>query len=366
MKVGILTWFQAINHGAVLQTYGSSEIIKSMGAKPVILNYEWSLYDNENKKARLIRRLKKFSPSKLIWFLQVKKLFNKKADNFRSFIKKNLNIGNEYDKEFGLDAVYIGSDMVFDISEGYNPYMHGESVPAPYKFSYAASFGYSTIEMIRNSGHYEDIKRNLNNLVSIGYRDQKTREICEELGVAVPLTETIDPVLCYGFEKEIDAWDKGKWKRRNYLLVYAYDSTMNDKETINTIKEFAKEKDLEMISCGYYHNWCDECVPAAPDEFLEMFKHSQYIITDTFHGTVFSLILHKCFASIIRENGFKLRYLLECTKLENRIADEPFRIREILSSDPDFSYFDSWVAIEREHSRSFIQENLNRAQGIEL
>ena len=362
MKVGILTWYQAINHGAVLQTYGSSEVLKSMGAEPVVLDYKWQKYDESNKKTRIIRRIKNFTPSKLLWYLHVRKLFVEKTANFNEFISNNLNVGRFYNQERDLDAAYIGSDMVFDITEGYNAYMHGEGVPAPYKFSYAASFGYTTMELLKASGHYNDIKQNLCELNAIGYRDQKTFELCKQLGVTSLMAETIDPVLCYGFEKEIESWDTGKWKNVKYLLIYAYDSTMNDRDTVHAIKDFAKSKNLEVISCGYYHKWCDRSIPAAPDEFLEIFKHAQYVVTDTFHGTVFSLILHKQFTSIIRENGFKVQHLLKCTNLEAQIATESNEIQKVLTKQTSFLDFDRWLELERNKSRQFIQDNLDKAK----
>lgn len=361
LKVGILTWYKAINHGAVLQTYASSEILKSMGVTPIVLDYKWSINDEEDKMARLLRRLKKLTPMKVIWYLRVKKLFEKKSVNFQSFIRCRLNVGEDYSLEKNLDAVYIGSDMVFDITEGYNPYMYGEGVNSPYIFSYAASFGYTSLELLKKSGHYNDIKYNLSNLKYIGYRDEKTRDLCNEMHIQVPMMETIDPVLCYGFEYEISTWDTGKWSKQNYLLIYAYDSTMNDRETVKAIKSFAKDNNLKIISCGYYHGWCDECIPAAPDEFIEMFKHASFIITDTFHGTVFSLIMHKKFTSIIRENGFKIRHLLTSIGMQNRISSEPNNIATILLKELDYSTYEKWVEESRTISRDFIQKNLQRA-----
>lgn len=364
MKVGILTWYQAVNHGAVLQTYGSSEILKGLGADPVVLDYKWVISDETDAKKRLFRRIQNFSPERLLWFIHVKKLYVTKKNNFQKFIVNYLNVGKIYCEEKDLDAVCIGSDMVFDITEGYNSYMHGEGIPASYIFSYAASFGYSTIDSLTSSGHSADIKKNLSTLKAIGYRDQKTHDLCVKLGIDVPMTETIDPVLCYGFKKEIEEWDSGKWKNVEYILIYAYDSTMNDKETVFEIKKFAKERKLIIVSCGYYHKWCDICVPAAPDEFLEMFKYAKYVVTDTFHGTVFSLILHKQFVSIVRKNGFKVQYLLKCAGLENRISFSSETISNIASSIPDFAPFDQWVEKERNKSRLFIKNNLNEVGEI--
>lgn len=363
MKVGILTWYQAINHGAVLQTYASCQMLKELDCDPVVLDYNWSLSDENDKKIiRYIRRLRNFSPKKLVWYMHVKDLFREKSENFSNFIKDYLPVGKMYKDENGLDAVYIGSDMVFDITEGYNPYMYGFEVPSDYIFSYAASFGYTTYESLKNNENHDKIIASLKKLKAIGYRDQNTLQLCKKNNIKVPMTENIDPVLAYGFKNEIENWDTGKWKNRKYILIYSYDSTMNDKETINAIRDVAKEEGLELISCGYYHKWCDSSLPTSPVEFIEMVKHAKYVITDTFHGTVFSLLMHKQLASIVLKNGFKLRYLLEQIGMASLIAENPEMISAVLHCKADYTNFDNWLEKNSAQSKSYIAENIMRAR----
>ena len=362
MKVGILTWYKAINHGAVLQTYASSKVLEELSAVPVILDYNWQLDIKTNKKETFLRRLKNVSLKKIIWFLHVKSVFKKKKAAFHEFVNQYLNVGAFYHQEKDLDAVYIGSDMVFDIIEGYNPYMYGKDVAADYIFSYAASFGYSSMELLEERNRVDEIKSLLSEFKAIGYRDENTKQMCSQMKLNVPMTENIDPVLCYGFQKELKEWDSGKWKEKNYVLIYAYDSTMNDKETVKEVKAFAREHGCKIISCGYYHSWCDENVPADPREFLEMFQHAKYIVTDTFHGAVFALILHKNFASYIRKNGFKVRYLLEQGRLTGRIVTA--HLADVLSKEPDFTTFDNWLAEKKKQSRDFIKENLEKVKKL--
>lgn len=362
MKVGILTWYKAINHGAVLQAYASCKVLESLGCNPVVLDFDWEIDDEkkENKWNKIKRRISSVTPSKLLWYRNVKKNLKVKTKVFDEFIENYLPVGNKYNDEKNLDAVYIGSDMVFDTTEGFNPYMYGVGVPSNYIFSYAASFGYTTLESIKNNEHMVEISSALTKLKSIGYRDENTFSLCNELAPNVNKQENIDPVLMYGFEDEMTKWDTGKWKNEKYILVYAYDSTMNDKETINQIKKISRKENLKIISCGYYHKWCDASIPASPKEFLEMFMHAKYIITDTFHGTVFSLICHKNFVSIIRKNGFKVKYLLDAAHLSHRIAEN--NIESIIEETLDFKYFDEWVEKERAKSKDYVAKNIEAAR----
>lgn len=366
MKVGILTWYKAINHGAVLQAYASCKVLESLGCEPIILDFDWEIDDEkkENKWKKIKRRVFSITPTKLLWYFNMKKNLKVKVRVFNNFIEKELPVGKKYYEEKKLDAVYIGSDMVFDITEGYNPYMYGIGVPSNYIFTYAASFGYTTYEKLMNSTHKMEIIDALTQLKSIGYRDENTVSICNKLGNSVLKNENIDPVLLYGFQKEIEKWDRKKWQKENYILVYAYDSTMNDRKTVKQIKKIAQKENIRIISCGYYHKWCDECIPASPMEFVEMFLHAKYIVTDTFHGTVFSLIFHKNFASIIRKNGFKVKHLLDSVNLENRIVKT--EVRDVLKNKPNYTYFDKWIEKEREKSRNFIKENINEVRRGEI
>ena len=117
---------------------------------------------------------------------------------------------------------------------------------------------------------------------------------------------------------------------------------------------FAKKNGLRIISCGYYHSWCDENVNADPKEFLEMFIHASYIITDTFHGTVFSIINKKRFVSIIRDNSFKVKYLLDKLDLENRIASSSNEIETILEKPVAYEISDKLLEFERKKSENYL------------
>lgn len=361
MKIGILTWYKALNHGAVLQTYASCKVLECLGVSPVVLDYCWNLNENNDLKGKILRYIKKFSIRQVLWHVKVKSWRKEKKRAFDSFVQLKLPLGDIYNREKGLDAAYIGSDMVFDFSEGYNPFMYGIDVPADYVFSYAASFGYSTIDMLEAFPNRHEIVTALKKLKAVGYRDQNTLDILRHYGADVPVFECIDPVLLYGFKQELDEWDSGKWNKRKYIVIYAYDSTMNDIDTVNKIKEIARTECLEVISCGYYHKWCDSSVPASPEEFVEMIKNATYVITDTFHGTVFSTIMHKQFVSIVRKNAFKLKYFLEQSGLSSQICCETQTLPSILHKKVEYQDFDRWLLEKRDTSMHFVKNNVEAA-----
>ena len=359
MKIGILTWYKSVNHGAVLQAYATQNYLKENGFNAVLIDYNRQVTDQRSSWLLNYQRVKKVLNGDLKERKHIRMMDKKKREYFNDFISKELICygdctQNEYDQ------VIVGSDMVFSLIQGFNPYMFGIGVNTRKIFSYAASAGGSKLSLAKKMGVESQLKAGLENFSAIGYRDRETLDFIRSLELKVKCVETIDPVLLYGFEKEKITWDSGKWSLSDpYILVYAYHGFMNNKSEVQEIKKFAKKKGLKVISCGYYHSWCDINVNAGPKEFLEMFVHAAYVITDTFHGTVFSIINKKTFVSIIRDNGFKVKYLLECMGLDSRIARTSSEIVDLLNSPVSFDISDKWLEVERRKSGSYLLSNLD-------
>ena len=362
MRISILTWHKALNHGAVLQAYASQKTIQMMGKNVEVLDYKRIVKDKrtilQKTKTRFERILSRD------YLLRNKYLdFNtKKKEVFDQFISDNIKIGANI--ETGIfDCIMIGSDMVFNLLQGYSPYMFGVSVNTNYLFSYAACSGGSTIKTAQRIGCLEEINKGLSSFGGLSCRDETTVKFIYDVTNRNDIVENIDPVLLYGFEMEQKEWNGGVWKNNApYILVYAYNSNMNLQTETRQIIKFARNKGLKLISVGYFHSWCDDNINASPSEFVEMVVNAQAVITDTFHGTVFSLICHKPFCSIIRENGFKLRYLLEQCDMTDRIADNSEMIIPVLEKEINYETFDSWIGIERKKGIEYLEQQIKKAE----
>lgn len=316
MKVGILTWYKSINHGAVLQAYASQQFLKENKIDSIMLDYNRNYHVMESGKEKLRRRIKNFNYNYFLMKTKIKKWNKEKTRLFKTFINEYINLGNNYSEYDNIETVMIGSDMVFDFFEGYNPFMYGKNVPSKKIFSYAACFGYTTKELFENYKNKNEIITQLNKLTTIGYRDDNTGDLLKKQCNVKKIEKNIDPVLLYGFDKERKEWNEHNWKNKKYILIYSYQSNMNNKKEIKSIRKFAKEEKLEIISVGYYHAWCNQNINADPKEFIELFANASYVVTDTFHGLVFSLTFNKLFAIITRNNSFKVLDLLKELNIE--------------------------------------------------
>mgnify|MGYP000780584088 FL=1 len=114
-----------------------------------------------------------------------------------------------------------------------------------------------------------------------------------------------------------------------------------------------------MIALGFYQPFCDEYILAKPLEVLAYVKNAAYVVTDTFHGTVFSIKYQIPFATIIREsNKQKLGDLLELFHLTGRKVTCLSKLPEILEAKMDLTNIRDILAKERESSLSYLYNHL--------
>ena len=77
------------------------------------------------------------------------------------------------------------------------------------------------------------------------------------------------------------------------MIVYAYGTRIRKIEEIQAIKKFARKHKLKIIALEGVQNWCDDYIVADPFRMLDYFYYAEYVVTDTFHGTIFSIINRK-------------------------------------------------------------------------
>ena len=142
-------------------------------------------------------------------------------------------------------------------------------------------------------------------------------------------------------------------------MIYAYDNNMNELEETKKIIAFARKNDLKIISVGFYHKWCDKCVDGDPIDILGYFKYAKYVVTDTFHGSVMSLITNADFVAKIRGNKNKLYDLLTRFNLTERIIENFDNLENILNTEIDYKEVNDSIFSFREKSIAYIRECLS-------
>ena len=137
-----------------------------------------------------------------------------------------------------------------------------------------------------------------------------------------------------------------------YLLVYAYESRLNDPEEYQKILDYAHSKGLIVVCPGFYHKWADKSINTEPVELLRYFKYAECVVTDTFHGCVMSLITGADMAVVIRDNGNKLLNLMQEYHIEDRRIEKDWNLKDIFSKKVDWNATNA--EIERRRGQSMV------------
>lgn len=356
MKVGILTYYGVHNHGAVLQANALNTIIQSLGNECSFLtfNRDYSLIPQKQAdKYRIGVRSIPF----YIKYLQEKGIGNiiynlSKSKILKKYRSQHLHLGEEYDN-FSGDMIVIGSDEVFSLEIGINPFLYGNIPNCKRIFSYAGSFGPTTVKDIKKLHIEQMIKSGFQRMEAIGVRDENSKKVIHEIADCSS-TLVCDPVILYGYEKEMCLF---KPSVKKYILVYSYDRSMNNPKETEEVIKYAKKRDLKVYSVGYYHEWC-KSIQATPEELLGWIKNAELVITDTFHGAVMSIICNTAMVVKLRGNKNKLEFLLGQYGLSDRIITQFKEIENIAERPIDFECVNNYIKKYRKESMNFLKNAL--------
>lgn len=360
---GIITHYDVHNHGALLQLTALIRVLKSKGIEARALQFDKN-YDFMGLELKAKYNVSIKSVGIYIDYIRQKGLkcfiYNfKKRKTLEKYKKDNDLIGPFYTICPPLEGVIIGSDEVFALHTGITPVMFGLCCPSENVFAYAASFGPTKMADVSNHHCKEIIACGLEGMLGVSVRDKNSQDLVKELtGINAKLV--VDPVILYGFKREIENMPRPI--ENKYLLVYAYDKRMNDRQEVEKIKAYAKEKGLILISPGFFHSWCDINVNTDPIKLLSYFKNAEAVITDTFHGTVMSLITGVNVSVKLRDNSNKLFNLMLEYGIENKEIKSFDSLRDVVAKEINWSEVNTTLEYNRKDSMTFLNEMIEKCK----
>lgn len=379
MKVGIISMQRVVNYGSFLQAYSLKNIIEKLGNEvefidykvepPIVEEYINNEYSNCKETAAKTSLLKK--AARFLWENK-----NAKSRKLRRYYRAKMYLTKRYNEEFlpmlGVtkqyrynlceDAIVIGSDEVFNCLQanknvGYSKELFGYDANSKILISYAASFGTTTYEGLEKYGIAGEVADMLSEFDYISVRDKNSLSIVEKLIGGTP-DYHVDPVLINDYDGLIPQ----SVALKNYMIVYAYGSRISDEEAMY-INRFAGENNLKVITLGETNRFEWDHLIVNPFEVLAYFKNASYVVTDTFHGTVFSIKYSKQFATIIRDsNRQKLSDLLERFNLTNRQVNDITCLESVLKSKTDFDSVQKQIIKEKKNSIEYLKKYLGNGQ----
>lgn len=375
MRICILSMQDVQNMGSLLQSYALKEMLTQMDLEVGFLPIESRDKDNlliqnwvedfreEAEHIDGVSRLKKID--KYLFIRLKNSLLRKKQFEIYDRFREKYFASPSLSQFLIYDYCVIGSDEVFNCSNktkwGFTSQLFGNVKEAKHIITYAASCGFTTAKKIPVEVA-ECIRNAMSNLDAVSVRDKNTKEFVKEL-TGKDACVHLDPVLVYDFKDEIDRSVSVEGLPQSYCVIYSYDNRIHAKSEIESINNFCREHNMTPICVGIPQFWIKDYIVADPFQCLKIFQNAKFVITDTFHGTIFSVKYCKRFATIVRgSNKNKLQDLIDRIQISNH------QISKISSLELDRAFdvvhdkkrFDSFIERERARSKSYLTKNIKK------
>lgn len=326
MDIGIITFSDAQNYGAMLQAYALIHYINTLGHNCALINYR--KFDQRWFKPR-----KTFQD--ILVTLLLRKQGRKRISHYQEFRKKHLNLTylcNDLDdlKELNkyFDVFITGSDQVWNCNVCMNDAFFLSFVSKhKLKIAYAPSFG----SVAFSEKNHQKATAYIKKLDYVSVREKSGARLIKQLtGINAPVV--LDPVFLVPLDHWIQILSKQVPFNGNFIFVY---TTEVNKKLFSTVHMLSQEKKLKVISTQYISGCrCITKKDIGPLEFLQYIYHADYVLSTSFHATAFSIIFNKPFGVFLHsQTGTRVKDLLLDLHIDNRILDGKTSVSDIINWD---------------------------------
>ena len=362
MKVGIVTQPLEMNYGGILQNWALQQALKRLGHDPITID-AYQRFTLPHYLFSLVRTFIKRLQHKPGWDYAHRYHGSLRRKETGRFVEQHIaktKVLWEYDRKvvnrYGLEGIIVGSDQVWRIH--YNK-SHIEDMFLKFaqglplrRIAYAASFGvdnwmYTPEQTAACAALAQEFD-------AISVREASAVEHCRK-NFGVEAIRVLDPTLLLNaqdYQSIIDSnWNPGE----PYLAVYCLDHTRVKSAFFNRI---AEERGLPV---RYFTAGLDAKLTI--EQWLAMFYHATMMVTDSFHGTVFSILFGKEFYTLgnPRRGNARIQGLLGLVGLNDRLLSEK-EPDESQTKEIDWQSVYSLLDEERNRSMEFLSSSLAPAE----
>ncbi len=341
MKVCTITCHDVYNYGASLQAYALMKYLVNCGHDVKIIDYKPDYLSNHYNLCSINNtNWEKNILTKIIYLalkmpgrlpgLKRKKAFDHFTAKFLNKTEKRYESNEELKIDLPEADVYLcGSDQIWNTlhKNGKDPAFYLDFVPeGKIKASYAASFATDTIADENKPMVVQKVGR----LDGIGVREKSGVELLKNLNIKKAVN-VVDPAFLLTQED----WNilVEKEYKENYILVYDFDDSQLIKQIALNIR---REKGYKIYSVNPGKlKYADQYfIYDGPETFVSLVKNARFIIGNSFHAAVFSIIYEKDFVIVNRNEAIntRMRDLLDDLKLNNRLVSGDYNMWELLAN----------------------------------
>lgn len=382
-KIGIITIFNVNNYGAELQAFSLQKKLEMLGHKSEIINYlyykNWKFKDTEMSSSLLSMHGKQRI---LFWFKyrfaafvieEIFPIFNRAVKNRRSnfirfhrdntkFSRGFRSMPSLYKHKFDYNMYIAGSDQIWNPAalSSIEPYFLTFAPKGARKISYASSFGVADVD----KSLYGVFAGFLNNIDCISVREVTGVDLVKRLS-GKNAQWVVDPTLLLTKEEWKGYMNDYPGMPARYVLIYQLASSKAITDMALRIgkernipvyrickRAFRVEKNIGIINI----------LDAGPAEFLSLIDNAEFVITNSFHGTAFSVNLNVSFFVIIsakKKNNSRMESLLSMVDLNERLLKDDIDVMTIdINRKIEFTKAMHELREKRMISEDFLKKNL--------
>ena len=320
IKVGIYTFIAADNYGAVLQAYALKQFLCDQGYEAHCVDYRPD-YLAEKCRPFSSKRLSSKIAGKGLLRNFVKEIFlyrvlQKRHLRFEEFRQKKLSL-LPIDEE-NIDCYIVGSDQVwnYSITHGDRHFMGDIPNVASCVIAYAAS-----MEARLAEDQMEKFRKQLENFKSISVREDNLKCFLKSaFGQDSELV--VDPTFLLSAKEWLQVSVPYRDYDNDYIFMYGFGFT---EQTKKAVRVFANKCGLKIVlltaSIKLKREYCNDI---SPEQFVYLVGHAKYVVTNSFHGTAFSIILGKKFIELPHpslKKNIRVENLLELSGIRSQYTD---------------------------------------------
>ena len=382
MKVGIISinaHTKVLNFASPLHSYAFQQFLQMNGIESVIIDYKPNYYGQFNPRhpyfyyrKHPVKNKKKQKAIEHKWL----KLFlarQKRFDKFQHFIDRYYVTTDKcYNhklldtEDLGLDCYICATDVIWKCNKnaGFDRgfFLACDSMKGKYKIAYAASRG-PVVELDKEKQQL--FLEYISEFQHISVREESLGNYIESIS-DIKVTHVLDPVLLH--EKEFyEPIIKRPGRKKGYVLLYVVMESAIP--LIELAVAFAEKNGLEVIELS--ENMADAKIPAGThhkvvydigiEEWLGYMDEAEYIFTNSFHATCFSILFHKQFF-VGKRHGDKILSVMEMFGLSGRKVEDCFESSDCIAKEIDFAPVDVLRREYMQKSSDFILSALEDAE----
>lgn len=360
-KIGIVTQPLWGNYGGLLQNYALQTVLRRLGHEPVTIDYirhhKWYRYPFSILKTLLLfpfssrrRKFAKWHP------IRENKLIESFVDEHISKTDYIYRYGQSLVRKLDLDAVITGSDQVWrpiynpDLKDLYLDFIKDEGIP---KIAYAASFGTSEHEY--TSKNIQTCSEAAKSLDAVSVREESGIKLCRDY-FGIEAVQVLDPTLLLTADDYCELAADRPLSKESYVGTYILDRKY---EYDNLLRKISHLTGLTSI-----RHIIENDKDFAPQDWIALIRDASFVVTDSFHATVFSIIFQKPFMTFCNHSRGADRFisLLKPLGLMDHLIDSDCKeFEKIATQTIDWERVSHQLDEQREHSINFLKDSLSKS-----